>query len=210
MAKLTGDAGIDLLRGLLGADSLFGHDGRDTLYGNDGQDYLWGGAGNDSLEGGADSDRLFGEGGDDRLGGGDGLDTLFGGEGRDTVISGRGGGIVDGGAGADFLVGGNGRDVFVFDDGDTTADHRDMINLFRHAHGDRIDLSQIDANLRLAGDQDFRWIGRDAFSAPGQIRYYTYNDYVMVAGNTAGNHGSEFEIKLIDPPAMPVAADFVL
>ena len=50
--------------------------------------------------------------------------------------------------------------------------NRDLITDFRRAQGDRIDLSGIDANGNLAGDQAFAFIGTAAFSrVAGQARF---------------------------------------
>ena len=212
MARLFGGSRSDILSGTNGIDTISGGGGRDLLSGRGGNDSLLGGSGNDSIDGGDGNDRAFGGDGSDRIAGGAGGDTLFGGGGRDTILAGGGGGTLDGGDGVDLLVGGSGRDVFVFDDGDTGTGHgeRDMINLFPRGDGDRIALSDIDANRQAGGDQDFDWIGRDSFSKPGQVRYYTYDDYLMIEGNTAGSGGAEFQIKLIDPAQVPTESSFIL
>jgi Ca2+-binding RTX toxin-like protein len=119
-----------------------------TLTGNSGANTLSGGGGGDILNGLAGNDTLNGEAGNDTLDGGANDDTL------------------SGGAGQDRLTGGTGADAFLF----TTADIRrtgpgfgltadkDVILDLSFAAGDRIDLSAIDANAILAGDQAFTFV----------------------------------------------------
>ena len=156
---LLGMEGDDLIRGGTGADYIVGGDGTDTLYGddgddnmqgNDGNDTLNGGLGNDGLDGGAGNDTLNGDAGNDYLGGGEGNDILNGGDGNDVFV---------GGAGKDTLTGGAGADAFFFTAlTDSTAAAPDKITDFSWADGDYINLSQIDANTSLAGDQAFSFV----------------------------------------------------
>jgi len=116
--------------------------------------------GNDAsnvLQGMAGVDRLWGRGGDDQLFGGAGNDQLYGGEGQD---------VIDGGAGQDKLKGGAGADVFAFKSAsDTARGQGDKVLDFK-AGLDKIDLTAIDADAMLAGDQAFVWgrAGADATS----------------------------------------------
>jgi serralysin len=110
---------------------------------------LSGGIGNDDLSGGADEDDLRGDGGDD---------LLIGGAGNDRVI---------GGTGYDHAYGGSGADTFVFlsvadfkPDGYVSA--RSCEAIWDFAAGDRIDLSAIDANTQVAGNQAFTFVGEGA------------------------------------------------
>jgi Ca2+-binding RTX toxin-like protein len=126
---------------------------------------LNGAGGNDSLNGQAGNDRLLGFAGNDSLSGFTGNDTLDGGSGNDLLI---------GGAGRDVITGGAGADVFRFTTlGDSAVGaNRDVITDFVRAEGDRVDLSWVDANARLAGDQAFAFIGSASFTRiAGQIRF---------------------------------------
>jgi Ca2+-binding RTX toxin-like protein len=133
--------------------------------------------GGDTLTGDAGSNVLAGWGGDDALDGGDGDDTLLGDgvihidahgaagagpiatfpadlAGADTLDGGKGDDTLIGGAGADVLSGGGGADHFVFlslDDSEAGA--RDLITDLDKK--DVIDLSGIDANVIVGGDQAF-------------------------------------------------------
>jgi serralysin len=123
-----------------------GGSGKDTIYGN---------AANNILEGNAGNDLLMGRDGSDRLDGGDGNDVLIGGD------------------GVDYLIGGAGNDIFVGEiDTTKVASKRGPISLdvvldFRA--GDKIDLSGIDANLNIAGDQAFKFVGNAAGNNAGEL-----------------------------------------
>ncbi|MFT3972052.1 MAG: right-handed parallel beta-helix repeat-containing protein [Amaricoccus sp.] len=181
-----GGAGDDLLTGGAGADRLAGLKGNDILVGNEGDDTLLGGAGNDSLQGGA---------GDDSLVGGAGTDVLKGGNGNDVLV---------GGAGADTLTGGAGADHFVFG---TAADaNGDVMTDYWRTQGDRIDLTDIDASTKVAGNQTFTFIGAQSFSGvAGELQYKEGT----ISGDQNGDKIADFQIKLADGHWLG-AADFIL
>jgi len=136
-----------------------------TLTGTAANDLLNGAGGNDSLSGLGGNDILSGFAGADRLDGGIGHDELNGGAGNDILI---------GGAGRDEMTGGADADIFRFlaISDSAVGGNRDLITDFRRTQGDRIDLSAIDANANLAGDQAFVFIGGAAFSRiVGQARF---------------------------------------
>jgi Ca2+-binding RTX toxin-like protein len=95
-------------------------------------------------------------------------DGFTGGSLWETIYGYAGDDRIDGGAGSDWLHGGTGNDTFVF----TSTAHSSSAARDRIADlsaGDRIDLSAIDANLSLAGDQAFSRVG-GAFTGAGQLR----------------------------------------
>ncbi|MFC7608072.1 calcium-binding protein [Teichococcus aestuarii] len=116
---------------------------------------MTGGAAADILSGRGNHDTLSGLEGDDTLRGGGGNDTLLGGAGNDTLLGGAGNDWLTGGAGADTLTGGAGNDRFIFAGGDAgPGAARDTVTDFSAAaYTDQLDLSGIDANADLAGDQ---------------------------------------------------------
>jgi hypothetical protein len=109
------------------------------------------------------------------------------------------------------MNGGGGFDRFDFDSISESlpgALNRDVITGFignGAAAGDRIDVSTIDANVSLAGNQTFSFIGGAAFSAPGQLRYAGG----VVEGSNDADTAADFAIQLAGSPAL-VAADFIL
>src|SRR5581483_2745152 len=193
---IHGDAGNDVMISSPGADRFEGGVGSDTAkytaevdavdvtlngstpvnltLGGVNKDVLqdvenvWGGLGNDTLIGdgfantflgGAGADQLNGAGGNDILNGSVGNDMLIGGAGRDTMTGGAGFDIFDFNSIAESLPGVANRDVITDFVGNGAA------------AGDQIDLSTIDANTGVAGDQAFTFIGAAAFTAAGQLRY---------------------------------------
>ena len=65
--------------------------------------------------------------------------------------------------------------------------------------GDKIDLSRIDANENRRGDQDFRWIGDDAFGErAGELRYKNG----VVRADVDGDGRADFEIAIARLPTM--------
>jgi Ca2+-binding RTX toxin-like protein len=146
------------------------------------------------------NDTLTGAGGADFLYGGSGDDTLQGNGGADTLV---------GGAGADILTGGLGADKFVLQDvGDSTVAKFDTITDFSHAQGDYIDLTVIDANSLIAGNQAFAFMGTAAFdNHAGEIRYEVVGGNAMVYGDTNGDGIADFAIRLMGVSTL-VAADF--
>ncbi|MCW5773350.1 MAG: M10 family metallopeptidase C-terminal domain-containing protein, partial [Rhodospirillaceae bacterium] len=171
---LTGNGSANTLTGTGEADTLDGRGGADTLSGLAGNDTLYGRAGADTLLGGAGDDTLFGHGGADRL---------------------------VGGAGADILTGGAGKDIFSYDsmaDFGTLAAH-DVITDFV-SRSDKLQLSSIDANLDVAGDQAFQFLSQQgaAFTGAGQLRFVqdAAHNVTYVEGNVDANLTADFRIQL--------------
>jgi VCBS repeat-containing protein len=221
---VNGGSGRDTLNGQGGDDQLFGGTGNDNLNGGDGNDVLDGGEDDDVLDGGNGNDTLLGGSGADFLDGGAGNDTLDGGNGGDYLFGGAGNDVIFGGAGVDYLAGGSGQDTFRFT---STADSpragngflsflgRDTILDFNPNGGpnqDIIDLSGIDANTNVAGDQAFTFIGNGAFTrVAGQLRYANN----VLSGDVNGDGVADFEIQVFfdNPPRGPNpldVTDFIL
>jgi Ca2+-binding RTX toxin-like protein len=134
----------------------------------------------DVIKGGYGNDVLSGVGGNDLLSSGIGNDRLIGGLGKDT------------------LTGGTGRDVFVFDDRDTgsSKSRADYITDFSGRQGDKLDLKLVDANASKRGDQKFTFIGKNAFSKAGEVRYEKTKKDTYVYLNTDNDKAAEAVIKL--------------
>jgi Ca2+-binding RTX toxin-like protein len=162
---LSGSRFSDFLEGDASSNTLIGMQGDDILYGLDGGDRLFGGAGDDILKGG---------GGNDRLEGGDGNDVLFGGPGFDN------------------LFGGGGADRFVWGSFAELVD--DLVFDFSGSEGDRLDVSAIDADETVSGNQSFTFIGTADFTAPGQINWYTFLGETIITLNTDADNDPEQSI----------------
>jgi hypothetical protein len=175
-------------------DNISGGDGDDSISGLDGNDTLSGAAGADSLSGGV---------ADDKLSGGWGNDTLSGDAGNDTLV---------GGAGADRLIGGAGADTFVFSAAADMASGSlvDAIADFTHAQGDRIDLSNVDANTLPSGNQNFTFIGTQSFhGVAGELHYAVTASGVTVSGDVDGNGAADFSIDVAGVTIL-AGGDFIL
>ena len=108
--------------------------------------------------------------GDNVLRGMAGNDTIDGWTGDDTIIGGAGNDRMTGGADADTFVVLNSDMVSTVGGGIRQADTILDLNF---SDGDRIDLSDIDANINLGGDQDFYFVS--SFSRHAGEAKLTYN-----------------------------------
>jgi Ca2+-binding RTX toxin-like protein len=182
---ITGDALGNTLLGGLGNDTLTGLGGDDTLDGGAGADAMTGGLGNDLyfVDNAGDSVvELGGEGtdtvsssisytlgdnvenliltGSATSGTGNGLNNVITGNGlSNTLNGGAGNDRLIGGDGLDFMTGGAGNDVFVGEINATKIGGKmgniSLDSILDFSKGDMIDLSGIDANTSVAGDQAF-------------------------------------------------------
>jgi hypothetical protein len=82
--------------------------------------------------------------------------------------------------------------------------------VFSHAQGDRIDLSAIDANTTVVGDQAFSFIGTGPFThQAGDLRLIVQGGNGIVAGDVDGNGAADFHIFLSAVTSL-AAGDFLL
>lgn len=186
-----GDARGDKINGFT---DIYGSNFKDRL-----EDTVAGAVGTDF-----NKNRFFGGGGDDKLLLGGGNDTGKGGSGNDILV---------GGQGRDLLIGNSGKDMFVFTAiTDSTVDSagRDVITDLTRSQGDRVDLSAIDADTIGNGDQDFTFIGTNAFSGDaGEIRIKAAGNGFLVIGNVDDDKGADFAI-FVDDVVSLKAIDFIL
>jgi Ca2+-binding RTX toxin-like protein len=178
---LIGGDGHDSLWGGAGADRLDGGDGFDyAAYGDataavsidlTADSSTWtGDAHGDTLisieafDLTSFNDVFHGADGDDKVVARGGDDQLFGGGGNDTLVGDLGNDILSGGLGADALQGDQGADIFKYTSVEESSGalvngvfQIDDITDFTQGE-DKIDLSAIDANGTLAGDQAFTFL----------------------------------------------------
>ncbi len=147
------------------------------------------GSGNIKGTGNALNNTLTGNAGSNYLWGNDGNDTLTGAGGKD------------------FLFGGNGNDLFVYQHPDDSAPlDYDVIDGF--TAGDKIDLSALDANAALAGDQAFIFITGQFHGLAGELHYFAG----AIEGDVDGDGAADFYITVY-PSEMAYlwsSADFIL
>jgi Ca2+-binding RTX toxin-like protein len=197
--KLYGGLGDDRLDGEAGDDMLIGEAGADVLSGAAGADFLNGGAGVDRLDGGIGADLLYGEDDGDLLFGGAESDQLFGGAGNDALDGGDGDDQITGGAGVDTLTGGIGADRFIFSAlTDSVTGARDTVIDFVGSQ-DIIDLSVLDANALVDGDQAFVW-ARNVFSGvagEALLIYDAASNTSTLSLDTNGDKIADFELIIV-------------
>lgn len=230
--RIAGNAGADTIGSGAGNDTVDGGSGIDSLGGGAGDDLIivtagdltWerSGGGMDTVQattgtgytlganvevlalsgatllngtGNGLANIVIGNGNANLLAGGGGNDVLEGGAGRDTL---------DGQAGQDTLLGGAGADQFSFSRRtDTASTAPDRIADFNFAEGDRINLSAIDANSRVSGDQAFAYIDGGAFTgAAGQLRVVSSGTNTWLAsGDQNGDKVADFSITIVTSTA---------
>jgi Ca2+-binding RTX toxin-like protein len=158
-----------------------------------GNDLIATGYGNDVLNGGAGNDSLIGSGGQDKLSGNNGADVLTGGLGAD---------VLTGGGGADHF-----RFVTRFDSPNNAQ--RDHITDFQQG-SDKLNLSAIDADSTVGGNQAFDFLGTSAFTgAAGEVRYSQVGGNTLVSADVDGNMTVDFVFQL-DGLYTLSGTDFVL
>jgi Ca2+-binding RTX toxin-like protein len=130
------------------------------------------------IDGAAGNDVITGSAGDDRISGGTGLDVLSGGLGIDTFLFAT---TTESGLGA------------------TKADH--ILDFLSGT--DVIDLSAIDADTTILGNQDFTFIGEGVFTGLGQLRIGIDADgHTALFGNTTGTLAADFQISFDNNPVL--------
>jgi serralysin len=155
----------------------------------------------DKLYGNGLANDIFGNGGSDAISGGSGADYIDGGTGRDSLSGGAGDDDLRGGFGADKLSGGTGLDYFLYSsiDDSNTFDGVDFIKDFV-INLDTIDLSKIDADTDLFGNQSFDFIGTDFLSGigGGEVRYFydRIDDVTVVQADVNGDARADLTIDL--------------
>jgi serralysin len=233
---IVGNAGANTLNGRGGDDTLYGGAGNDRLYGGANNDVLDGGAGLDRMAGGTGNDRYRVDSAGDKVTefAGEGTDTIYasvsyalgagsaveylraasetattainltGNEFAQTLSGNAGANVLNGGAGNDTLIGRGGADTFVFSNLGDTDRILDFVSGI-----DRIDLSGIDANASVDGNQAFNFIDDAAFSgAAGELRTYVSEGVHYVAGDVNGDGIADFTIIL--GTATVQSGDFLL
>lgn len=144
---------------------------------------------------------------------GQGDDTIYGGAKNDSVYGAAGDDLICGGFGADHLYGGSGADRFLYlaaSDSTNKFSSRDLIDQFNIIEGDIIDLEGIDSNLKLKGDQDFKFIGEASFhKKAGELRVQLKDGDTLVLCDIDGNGKADFVIA-VDTPFAFLAEHFDL
>ena len=183
---IEGTAGNNVLKGMMGIDLLSYEHSSVGVYVNlsitSAQDTI--GAGIDTISSFED---LYGSRFDDVLTGSNARNHLYGLDGNDVLRGGRGG---------DWLYGGNGADIFAYNNQiDSPNTNGDYIGDFSHVQGDILDISGIDADLNIVGDQSFIQVSSFTKHA-GELLINLSGGVAYVKGDTNGDGRADFTITL--------------
>lgn len=190
-----GDAAGDLAQGFR---NVIGSNFADVLEDLD-KGNLANGVNANAFYGGAGADIMDMGGGDDTAQGGLGNDLIRGENGADVLAGGPGADKLTGGAGADTLGGGTGADIFIYlraPDSTTSPSQCDVITDFNPAEGDRINLTTLDADWILAGNQAFSFSDSGLTGQAGQIAVQTMGADRLVLADLSGDGLADFAIML--------------
>ncbi|MGH6860909.1 MAG: M10 family metallopeptidase C-terminal domain-containing protein [Phyllobacterium sp.] len=227
----VGSAQADTLVGDASANRLNGGNGDDILSGGAGRNYLDGGAGTDratyagargdvsvDLDQNTASWKGHNAAAQDTLAsieivdGSNFDDLMIGDAGKNTFTGGAGDDTIEGRGGADVLTGGKGADRFVFADIlDSSRIQPDMDTLvdFSQAEGDLVDLSAIDANENIRGNQAFTLSSNYYFSSlAGELLTGMSGGLNLIAGDVNGDGLGDFAIRLAGTTKL-TTADFI-
>jgi serralysin len=135
--------------------------------------------------------------------GGSGRDYLVGNHVSNKLNGNAGNDVLNGLGGDDILTGGAGADEFRFFDNPGNDRITDFVSGV-----DKINLMEVDANINAAGDQNFTFIGNNAFTGlAGQLRTYSEGGMNFVAADVNGDGLADFTINLGTSNA--IATDFI-
>jgi Ca2+-binding RTX toxin-like protein len=136
---------------------------------------------------------------------------FFAGRSDDTLKGGANNDLLFGNLGADTLTGNGGADTFRYDStAESTSTSLDHILDFTPGT-DKIDLTRIDANTLVGGDQAFAWIGSNAFSGTaGELHAFQSGGSWILEGDTNGDGVGDLVISLtLQGPTPLGAGDFL-
>lgn len=192
---------------------MIGGYGDDILSGRGGDDFLIGGFGSDTLDGGEGSDTVSYElstqgvavdlissdqvtiEGIDIL---TSIENVVGSMFGDKLEGDASGNSLMGGGGADVLIGNGGDDRFVYSDlSHSLPGDEDLIQDFNSAT-DLIDLSLIDANSLLSGNQGFVWSASLSGQA-GQacLVYNAASGQTRLLADVTGDGSADFSLTMV-------------
>jgi Ca2+-binding RTX toxin-like protein len=210
---LLGTRSNDFIRGFGGVDTLTGNSGNDTLIGGAGADLLWGGSGRDIFKylSVSDSEEY--------------KTTQFVGISSTSIEDAVNNCVAKAAESIRNIVFCDVLDITtdvtnqkivdwrvtasIGNASDQLGEYMDKIYDFTRGQ-DRIDISEIDANSTISGNQAFNNIilgASDTFSAPGQLKFDSSTG--ILYGNTDYDKYSEFAVQLVNVTVLS-AQDIIL
>ena len=208
---LNGGGGVDAIKGAGGADIIDGGTGADTMLGGDeGDIFIVDNAGDVVTE-------AIGEGFDMlqtsvsySLTAGSEVEVLYAdpatttaainltGNEFDNFLTGNDGvNVLAGGLGIDTLRGNGGGDAFLWSSiGEVGLASPDIVADYSSAQGDVLHFTNMDADETQLNDQNFDFISTDAFTAPGQINWFSNGTDTFIQLNTDADLAADGMIQL--------------
>ncbi len=229
--NVLGGSGNDVITDAVGANTLSGNNGDDTfvMLGDNVKDAITGGNGADTVDySSATADLSVVAMNGVVTGTGTTADTLstvenfISGSGNDTIGGSSVANVIDGGAGNDSLTGGGGKDTLTGGLGTDTFKYlvkadsgiaglavSDTVTDFV-VGTDKIDLSGIDANESVTGNDAFTFGGTAIGQVDISFATITGQDYTVVNGYVNAVVGVDFQIYLVGVHSTLSAVDFIL
>ncbi len=102
-----------------------------------------------------------------------------------------------GGLGKDTATGGGGRDLHAFHSvqDSPAGTNRDIMKDFAPGQ-DVLDVSSLDADSTLPGQQSFRWVGKAVLTGAAQLGYHVAGGNTVVRASTDADAAAEVETAL--------------
>jgi hypothetical protein len=105
--------------------------------------------------------------------------------------------VIAGGVGLDTLQGEGSGDVFLWSSVAESELYRpDVVVDFNRAEGDLLHFTNMDADDTLGGDQNFTFKDTAAFTAPGQINWFTDGTNTFIQLNTNADLAADSVIQV--------------
>jgi Ca2+-binding RTX toxin-like protein len=208
---LNGGGGADTLKGAGGDDFLDGGTGADTMLGGEGGDiFIVDDAGDVVTEHADEGFDMLQTTVSYSLAAGSEVEVLYAdpatttaainltGNEFDNFLTGNDGiNVLVGGLGLDTLRGFGGGDAFLWSSvAEVGLSSSDVVADYSIAQGDVLHFTGIDADETVAGDQNFVFIGAGAFTAPGQINWFSNGTDTFIQLNTNADLAADGIIQL--------------
>jgi Ca2+-binding RTX toxin-like protein len=207
---LNGGGGVDAIKGAGGADIIDGGTGADTMLGGEGGDiFIVDDAGDVVTEAIGEGFDMLQTGVSYSLAAGSEVEVLYAdpatttatisltGNEFDNFLTGNDGiNVLVGGLGIDTLRGNGGGDAFLWSSvGEVGLNNPDIVTDFNTAQ-DVLHFTNIDADETQPDDQNFSFRGTEAFTAAGQINWFSNGTDTFIQLNTNADLAADAIVQL--------------